>query len=121
MQNFECASKTVGKNVDQNFCADLFYNKPYGQQSAREKFTDYIKKIMSTSFGPDLGCHPPGSPGNNVPELIDVKPQVLQDARHKELCKNIKGEVTQIGAKLITAGVLIEWSLSAWRDYALKM
>ena len=75
---------------------------------------------MSTSFGPDLVCHPPGSPGDNVPELIDVKPQVLIDARHKGLCKNIKGKVTQIGAELIPVEVLIEWSLSVWRDHDLK-
>ena len=101
-------------------CVDLFHHNPYNCQVARDKLKDYIEKIMTTSFGPDLVCHPHGCSGKNLSELTDASPQILRDARHNELSKNIKGEVMQLGEKTVSAEVLIQWSLDRWRDYALK-
>ena len=75
---------------------------------------------MTTSLGPDLVCQPPHSSGEHNSELIDASPQILRDARHSKLSKNIKGEVMQLRERPISAEVLIQWSLKAWREYASK-
>ena len=108
------------KDFNSKLRADLFHHNPYDRQVARDKLKDYIEKIMTTSFGPDLVCHPHGCSGKNLSELTDASPQILRDARHNELSKNIEGEVMQLGGKTVSAEVLIQWSLDRWRDYALK-
>ena len=107
------------ENIDQKLCADLYHENLDKRQIARDKFTQYINKVMTSSFGPDL-VYPTSSLQSTTLELTDVPPQTLRDARHKELSKNIKGEVIQMGGKSISAEVLIEWSLSAWQKYTLK-
>ena len=84
------------KDFNSKLRADLFHHNPYGRQVARDKLKDYIEKIMTTSFGLDLVCRPHGCSGKNLSELTDASPQILRDARHNELSKNIKGEVRQL-------------------------
>ena len=62
---------------------------------------------MSTSFGPYLLL--PNS-------CADAPPQTFCDARHEELCKDIKEEVTKSGSdnKIISPKTVTNNSLLKW-------
>ena len=78
------------KEIDQKLRKDLFQEDKDEKEKARTKFQNYIDKIMSTTFGPDL----------LVPNACtDSPPQKFCHARHEELCKDIKGKVIKCGSK----------------------
>ena len=108
------------KDVNPQLRGDLYHKSPNERHLAREKFKTYVEQVMTTSLGPDLVCQPSDSSEEHNSELIDASPQILRDARHNELSKNIKGEVMQLRERPISAEVLIQWSLEAWREYASK-
>jgi len=65
------------KEIDRKLRKDLFQEDKDEQEKARTKFQNYIDKIMSTTFGPDL----------IVPtSCSDAPPQTFRDARHQKLC-----------------------------------
>ena len=104
------------KDVNPQLRGDLYHKSPNERHLAREKFKTYVEQVMTTSLGPDLVCQPSDSSEEHNSELIDASPQILRDARHNELSKNIKGEVMQLRERPISAEVLIQWSLKAWRE-----
>ncbi len=82
------------------------------RKNARNKFQNYIDKIMSTTFGPDLF----------VPtSCSDAPPQRFCDARHQKLCEDVKGQVIKCGSQheMISPMTLINHSLLKWRKHAL--
>ena len=83
---------------------DLFQEDKCEQEKATIKFQNYIDKVMSTSFGPGLLAP-------NV--YAYAPPQTFCDARHEEICKDIKGKVTKCGSdnEIISPNTLINHSL----------
>ena len=65
------------KDFNSKLRTNIFHHTPYDRQVARDKLKDYIEKIMTTSLGPDLVCHPHGCSGKNLSELTDASPQIL--------------------------------------------
>ena len=100
------------KEIDQKLRKDLFQEDKDEKEKARTKFQNYIDKIMSTTFGPDL----------LVPtSCSDAPPQTFRDARHKKLCEGTDGQVIKCGPqhKMISPETLINHSLLKWRNHAL--
>ena len=70
------------KEIDQKLRKELFQEDKDKESKARTKFQNYIDKIMSTSFGPDLVV--PSS-------CSDAPPQRFRDAHHQKMYEDIKG------------------------------
>jgi hypothetical protein len=101
------------KEIDQKLRKDLFQEDKCEQDKTRIKFQNYIDKIMSTVFGPDL----------LVPNACsDAPPQNFRDTHHEELCKDIKGQVIKCGSEneMISPKTLINHSLLKWRNHSLS-
>ena len=101
------------KEVDQNLRRELFHEEEDVKEKARIKFQNYIDKIMSTTFGPEL----------LVPSSCsDAPPQTFRDARHQKLCPDIQGQVIKCGSQkdMISPMTLINHSLLKWRNHALR-
>ena len=92
------------KEIDQKLRKELFQEDKKEEGKARTKFQNYIDKIMSTSFGPDLVV---SSFCSNIP------PQRFRDAHHQKMCEDIKGQVIKCGSKqeVISPTTHINYSL----------
>lgn len=115
------------KEVDHDLRSELFHEDEGLKQKARTKFQNYIDKIMSTTFGPDL-LIPLSNSTSDEADLTtggnafsDAPPQKFRDARHKDLCKDIQGKVIKCGSQneLISPVTLINHSLTTWRKHAM--
>ena len=101
------------KEIDMNLRRDLFQKDEEAKEKSRTKFQNYIDKIMSTTFGPDL----------LLPNACsDAPPQKFRDARHQKLCKDIQGKLIKCDSQheMISPEVLINHSLRKWRNHALR-
>ena len=101
------------KEIDQKLRKDLFQEDECEQEKARIKFQNYIDKSTRTSVGQDLLAL-------NV--CADAPPQTFRDARHKGMCKDIKGKVIKYGSEneMISPKTPINHSLLKWQNHALN-
>ncbi len=53
-KTLHCHIQILVKEIDQKLRKELFQEDVYEKGKARTKFQNYINKIMSTTFGPDL-------------------------------------------------------------------
>ena len=100
------------KEIDQQLRKDLFQEDVDEKKKARTKFQNYIDKIMSTTFGPELLL---------PTDCSDAPPQRFRDARHQKMCEDVKGQVIKCSSEqeMISPTTLINHSLLKWRKHAL--
>ena len=99
------------KGVDQKLRRNLFHENESIRQEERHKFQQYIDKIMSACFGPDLVI-----PDDK--QYTDSNAQTFRDARHKNLCKDVGGKIIQSDSSNSTKTPmdLFTYSLETWKE-----
>jgi len=113
-------SKVLAKMRD-----DLFNDDEAKQNKARADFCERIDKVMSASYTNDgwIVEHKCGARGK-VEELFkECKLQVLRDARHKDLCRDINGKAMEckecnetVSTQDIINLALNEWYINSKKD-----
>jgi len=118
------------EEMDQTLRNALFDNDPNTTKQARKKFLEIVDKYINASYGPQLSVKHNCMDDNNqettivdTPENIfeENKPDCFREARHKDLCNVIKGNVMfcQSCNKTISTTDIINQSLQRWKDICL--
>ena len=118
------------EEMNQSLRNALFDNDPNTKKQARKKFLEIVDNNINASYGPQLYVKHNCVDGNNqdttivdTPENIfeENKPDCFREARHKDLCNVIKGNVMfcQSCSKSISTADIINQSLQKWKDNCL--
>lgn len=113
------------KEFDTSFRKKLFDHDKKIRKESRNNLYQYIDKIMSASFGPELVApslkdKPKTASVDHL--LCDVTTQIFRDARHEEGHKLIGGRVMKDlqDGSLISCEHLINHSLKTWKQHSLR-
>ena len=118
------------KEMDQPLRNALFDNNPITMKQSRETFIKFIDNNINASFGTQLVITHKCIGENNqettivdTPENIftEMEPDSFREARHKELCSDLKGNIMscQKCNKTISTTEIINQSLKMWKDKVL--
>ena len=118
------------KELNQDVRDALFLKDDDKREKARSGFCRHIDAVMSASYGPDLTVtHTCEGTGEKVvkTDLVqnifqDRDPQIFRNARHKNLCHEIKGKLMECKdcGKQVSSIDVVNLALTRWKQIALK-
>jgi len=118
------------EEMNQTLRNSLFDNDPNKKKEARSTFTKLVDSFICAGYGAQFTVTHKCMDDNNqettkcnIPEklFIENKPDCFCEARHKDLCNDVKGNIMfcQSCYKNISTTDIINQSLQRWKDVCL--